>query len=69
MMTKNRGRRSPMRDKTWGEYKEALPARIEDLPGRLGLSLRRVEKSVDILRRLGLIEQRGDGLYHVREDI
>lgn len=66
MMLKNTGRRPRDWDKdvTWGEYKAALPATIEGLAAELGVSLRRAEKSVDILRRLNLIERRDDGLYH-----
>lgn len=62
-MVKNAGRRSPERDRTWGEYKAALPATTEELCAKLGLSLRRLERSLGILRRFELIEQR-DGVWH-----
>jgi len=70
-MMKNTGRRKSAEDEdvTWGEYKAALPAAPEQLAAKLGISLRRAEKSVDILRRLALIERRDDGLYHAVQDI
>jgi predicted transcriptional regulator len=59
MMNKNVGRAKPEaeRDAKWADYKRVLPGTVGQVAERLGLSLRRAEKSLGTLRGLGLVRQ------------
>lgn len=58
---KNTGRKLN-RDATVEQYLAALPGGPEEVAAKLGVSLRRVERSLGHLRRLGRVERRG-GVY------
>ncbi len=74
-MVKNMGRRKPGQvgesgyetDATWGEYKAALPGTLSEIAMKLGISVRKAERSLGILRNFGLVQRDGDKWHGVAD--